>query len=179
MLCKHCEQKQALAVPGKCKKCSGVTTHFAHGLCADCAESLDLCQWCESPLKAIETSLPISNVFVTKVREATDFGKTFKSLRAGEEIHIEMDEDQYSDREWDLTKPLASCFRLKLKGPFVQSRQDGQYGVRTFIFEVVASGSGDIELHESERGWSWYSTSTGTNTPIAGGKQFKCTFQVK
>jgi predicted secreted protein len=126
-----------------------------------------------------QTSLPVSNVYVTKVREATDLGKTFKTLRPGEEIHIEMEEDQYSDKEWDVTKPLHACFRLKLKGPFVQNPQDAQYGTRTFIFEVVGSGSGDIELHESERGWSWYSTSTGTNTPVAGGKQFKCTFQVK
>jgi predicted secreted protein len=179
MLCKHCEQKQTLAVPGKCKKCGGVTTHFAHGLCTDCAKSLDQCQWCEAPLNAIQTSLPVSNVYVTKVRETTDLGKTFKTLRPGEEIHIEMNEDQYSDKEWDVTQPLSDCFRLKVKGPFVQNPQDGQYGIRTFIFEVVGSGSGDIELHEAERGWSWYSTSTGTNTPIAGGKQFKATFQVK
>ena len=120
-----------------------------------------------------------ANVFFTKVREATDQGKTFKGLLPGEEIHIEMDEDQYSEKEWVVTGPLAACFRLKLKGQFVQSQQDPQYGIRTFVFEVVGTGTGDIELHEIERGWSWYSQRTGISTIVAGGKQFKCTFQVK
>jgi predicted secreted protein len=100
-------------------------------------------------------------------------------LRTGEEIHIEMNEDQYSDKEWDVTEPLSACLRLKLKGQFVQNPQDRQYGSRTFVFEVVSSGSGDIELHEAERTWSWYGTTAGSTAPVAGGKQFKCTFQVK
>lgn len=180
MLCSHCQQKQALAVPGKCKNCGGVTTHFAYGLCPDCAQKLDQCEWCEAPRNGIQQSLPVSSVYVTRVREAaSDHGKTFKSLRPGEEIHIEMDEDQYAGKEWDVVTPLHSCFRLKLKGPFVQNPNDGQFGSRTFIFEVASSGQGEIELQEVQRIWSWYGTGSGSTTPVAGGKQFKATFQVK
>jgi len=179
MLCNHCQSKQTLAVPGKCKNCGGVTTHFAYGLCPTCGQKLDQCLWCEAPLNAGQPAILVSSVYVTKVRESTDNGKTFKSMHVGEEIHMEMDEDQYAGKEWDVKAPLPSGFKLKTKGQFSQNSQNGQYGVRTFVFEVVGTAGGDIELHEVQRTWSWWGSGYGSSTPVAGGKQFKATFQVK
>lgn len=179
MLCSSCQQKSTLQVPGKCKNCSSPTTHFAYGLCPPCGTKLDQCVWCETPLNATVSAIPTSSVYVTKVREASDNGKTFKSLHPGEEIHVEMDEDQYSGKEWDVRKPLDSMFRLKSKGPFVQDPNNGQYGTRTFVFEVVYSGKGDLDFHEVQRIWSWWGSSGSTTQPVPGGKQFKSTFDVK
>jgi predicted secreted protein len=138
-----------------------------------------LCNRCQQTLVVAGECKNCGGVYLTKVREATDLHETFKGLRAGEEIHIEMNEDQYSGKQWEVTKPLHTSFRLKLKGPFVQNPQDGQYGTRTFVFEVVGSGSGNIELHEVQRVWSWFSTISSSTAPVVGGKQFNCVFQIK
>ena len=181
MLCDECENKPAaLAVPGTCNMCSGLTSAFAYQLCADCSFDHDLCERCGCTLEDEDEDnvVQTTNAYVTTVRP-TDNGKTFGSLRPGEEIHIILAEDQYSNAEWDVIKPVHSCFRLKTAGVFTPDPKNAQYGTRTFVFEVQHSGNGSISFCEVQRYRGWFGGTSGTSSVIPNGQIFQATFDVK
>ena len=181
MLCDACLKKKSLAVPGKCSKCGGTTTAFAYQLCANCSDDLDACEFCAGPLDASVlvgvAATAASNVYVTTVR-STDNGKKFGGICTGEEIHIILDEDQYSGAEWDVAQPLDASFKLKSIGQFVQNPQNPQYGSRTFVFEVRYSGPADIIFNEVRRYRGWYGGAGGSSV-LPNGKTFTASFDVK
>lgn len=181
MLCDPCTKKNSLAVPGKCTKCAGMTSAFANQLCATCSDDLDSCESCACALDAdVQTAAATTaatNVYVTTVRMA-DNGKKFGGMRVGEEIHIILDEDQYSGAEWDVVQPLDGSFKLKSTGQFMQNGNNPQYGSRTFVFEVRFSGPADIAFQEVNRYRGWYG-GTGGSTVLPNGKKFKASFDVK
>ncbi len=184
MLCDPCSKKTSLSVPGKCTKCGGLTTAFAYQICPTCSDDLDSCESCAGPLDAdaltAAATTAATNVYVTTVRMA-DNGKKFGGIRIGEEIHIILDEDQYSGAEWDVVQPLDGSFKLKSTGQFMQNGNNPQYGSRTFVFEVRYSGPADIEFHEVNRyrGWYGYGGGSGGSTVLPNGKKFKASFDVK
>jgi len=181
MLCNPCQQKATIQVPGSCTKCSAMTTHFAYKLCNACSQQLQECEWCQIPLQAGTTSptaTPQPTPYFVTVTDK-DAGKTISGLRRGEQIHVILDEDQYSWREWDVdTKNSSSNFKLLQRGQFVPDPQNPQYGTRTFVFEVVSTGQGAIKMHECQRSWSWgWIPRPVTLTPVVGGKTWDATFQ--
>ena len=179
-LCTPCQGKTTINTPGSCSKCSAPTTHFAYRLCNGCSTQLDECEWCQVPLKGVPTT-PVARttVYTTKLADKDD-GKTIKNLSIGEQVHITLEEDQYSWREWDVKTYNRGRFRLLSRGQFVPDPSNPQYGTRTFEFEVVGSGTGDIEMHECQRTWSWWGhPSSGPGAPVQGGKTWKADFTVK
>lgn len=180
-LCNTCSTKSTLNVPGACQKCSGLTSHFAHALCDPCSEELDECEWCRTPLTA-NSSSPIANaagIFYTTCREG-DNGKTFKGLSRGEQIHVILGEDQYQMKEWQVKRPLPGIFKLISRGQFTPDKNNPQFGVREFVFEILTSGQGQIEFEECQRTWSWWGNQGSTiGQPVPGGQSWKADFDVK
>lgn len=180
-LCQSCQGKHTLNVPGKCTSCGSLTTHFAYALCDACSAKQDECEWCQTPLSAGASS-PLAatqaGVFFVTCRDVDD-GKTFK-MRIGEEIHVTLPEDQYAWREWDV-KSVPYGLKVKTRGNFVPDQGNPQFGTRTIILEVRASGNYLLELHEVQRSWSWgwSGGSSGGGQPIPGGKIWKANFDVK
>lgn len=180
MLCEQCTKKKSLSVPGKCSKCGGNTAAFAFQLCSNCSDEIDACECCGGPLDddvltaAVTTAA--SNVFVTTVR-ATDNGKKFGGVRIGEQIHVILNEDQYSGAEWDVAQPLDASFRLISIGQFMQNPQNPQFGSRTFVFEVRYSGLADINFNEVYRYRGWYG-GAGGSTVLPNGKKFSVSIDV-
>jgi predicted secreted protein len=180
-LCTPCQGKVTINTPGSCTKCNAPTTHFAYRLCNACSTHLQECEWCQVPLQGAPSTAPVqagaTPYFITL--NDKDDGKTFKNLQIGEEIHVTLEEDQYSWREWDVNTYNRGRLRFLSKGQFVPDPANPQYGMRTFKFEVVGSGNGDIELHEVQRSWSWWGGGHQGGTPVQGGKKWKADIVVK
>lgn len=181
-LCTTCTPKITVQVPGNCSKCNAVTTHFAYRLCNSCSTQLQECEWCQVPLAGgpSTSTTPVGATPYYITVRTPDAGKIFKNLNIGEEIHVVLDEDQYAWIEWDVNTYTWGRFRLKNRGPFVPDPQNPQYGTRTFEFEVIGSGQGDIQFHEVHRTWSWgWRSGSSGGGVVAGGKTWKADFQVK
>jgi predicted secreted protein len=181
-LCTTCQTKTTINSPGSCSKCSAPTTHFAYRLCDSCSQQLQECEWCQIPLNGGPNSSIVARgatpYYVTL--RMPDDGKKTKNLNIGEQVHIVLEEDQYTWREWDVKTFNRGRFKLISRGQFVPDPSDPQYGTRTFVFEVIGSGSADIEFHEVTRTWSWgWGDGSGGGQPVQGGKTWKHDFEVK
>jgi hypothetical protein len=181
MLCKTCENLPLPTnVAGSCKKCSANTSYFAYKLCSDCSEAVDQCERCEAPLLAPSSPVaPVSNAYRITLQDKDD-GTTHPGMHPGEEIVIHLEEDQYSQTEWGhkKTKTYGSIFRLKANNGFTPYSGQYQLGTRELVFEIVGTGTEDLELEEKVRAYSWYGSypSPGT-TPAPNGKGWKVTVQ--
>ena len=182
MLCKNC---QTLATPinvaGSCRKDGALTQYFAYKLCSDCSEKLDQCERCEAPTNQPTTPVPGTGPTAYRITlKDKDHGTTHPGMRPGEEIVVVLEEDQYSQTEWGTKSPLDYMFRLKSNNGFKPYPGQYQKGTRELIFEVQATGKGDLILEEKVRSYSWYSSySSPSTTPAPNGKTWKVTVVAK
>ena len=178
-LCSTCQSKQAQHFLGTCQKCNTVTTSFNYQLCDTCAEQLQECKWCRTPLGAgSHSSVAAASTVLHVVKRDADNGCNIKGMNIGEQVHISLEEDQYSGKEWGI-KSTSYGIGNPSGSTFAPDPQDPQYGTRTFVFDLYKSGSFTIELHEVSRYYGWGWGGGGGSTPVQNGKTWKCTVQVK
>lgn len=180
-LCKKCENlPQPTNVAGSCKKCGGNTAFFAFKLCNDCAENLDQCERCEAPIVGTSSGSSSSSgpsAFRIVLQDADDGGSR-NGMHPGDEIIVQLEEDQYGQTEWGhkKTKYYGSIFRLKANNGFTPYPGQYQKGTRELVFEVTATGTEDLELEEMVRTYSWYGGGySPSTTPAPNGKTWKVT----
>jgi predicted secreted protein len=178
MLCQSC-QKLALPtnVAGSCRSCTQHTEYFAYKLCADCSETLDQCERCEVPLNlpASQLVLPGSVAFQVMLKDV-DNGKTVSGMHIGEEVVVQLEEDQYSQTEWGVKNQSAIGAMLVLVANNGFTPYTGQYqkGTRELVFEVINNGHITLELEEKVRQYSWYrQTAAPSSVTAPNGKQWK------
>lgn len=181
MLCKTCEKLPLPTnVAGFCRKCSGNTSYFAYKLCDDCSVKVDQCERCEAPLIAGSTYVPTGATAFRITLMDKDNGSSRPGMHSGEEIVVVLEEDQYSQTEWGQrkTKSYGSIFRLKSNNGFTPYKGQYQKGTRELVFEVVSTGTEDLEMEEKVRAYSWYGSSpTPGTTPAPNGKSWKVSVQ--
>jgi hypothetical protein len=152
-------------------------------LCDQCAEDMDQCQWCLAPLSGSSTATHTATSGIPYITVVdNDNGRTFKALNVGDQVHIELEEDTWSGKEWEI-KGCGAGLSRQIGSQFTADPNDYQYGTRKFIIDVrqAASGTtGDIELHEVQRshgyGYWGYQQQSG---PVPNSKQFKVSINVK
>lgn len=162
--------------------CNTITTSISFKLCDNCAQAINQCKWCLANMNGSGTnpgSTPVGIRFIT-VRD-TDNGKTFKNMNVGEQVHIELDEDQWSGKEWDI-KSTGVGLNRQMASIFIQDPTNYQYGTRKFIIDIRSSASGQtgvIEVHEVTRRYGgWYGYGYG-GTPVPNGKTWSIKVEVK
>lgn len=186
ILCPSCQNKRASHISGgNCNgkpsgaNCTAITASLSIKLCDSCAANQNMCKMCMCNLSGVGTTPTptVSGIVFITARDA-DNGKTFSSMKVGEQIHIELDEDQWSGKEWDVKSTGVGLSR-QLGSQFIQDPTNYQYGTRKFVIDIrqAASGisGGVIELHEVYRSW-YYRYST---TAVPGGKTWKILVDVK
>lgn len=179
MKCQTCQNKQTSWGLGFCKKCSSTTPSSGFMYCDKCAQQLQQCQVCGTGMGSGSSASVSSHCgptpFAIKVTSKQN-GQTIKGVRTGEHVEITLDEDQYSGKEWGLN---SKNWRFSSEGTpqFVQNPRNPQYGTRTFTFSCGSAGTGEIELHEVQRSYSYWGGGGGT-TPAPGGQTFKVTIEV-
>lgn len=178
-LCSSCASKTPSVFLGTCNVsgCRNVVTSFDFKLCDQCAQKLNECKWCRTPLSGGATPLTTAQAF-TVLRDG-DNGTTLKSMRVNEQVHIHLEEDRYSGKTWGVK---TSGYGVNNSGSKqVIDPSDPQYQTHIFIFDCLRTGTWDIELHELVGQWSWSHWGGGqwTYQPAQGGKVWKCTVTVK
>lgn len=184
-LCKTCENLPLPTnVAGSCKKCGGNTAYFAYKLCSDCAEAVDQCERCEAPMKGGPSSTSSGPTAFRIVVTDNDDGALKNGMHPGDEIVVQLEEDQYGQTEWGhkKTKSYGSIFRLKANNGFTPYPGQYQKGTRELIFEITGIGTEDLECEEMVRTYSYYSYygggySSPSTSPAPNGKQWKVTVQ--
>lgn len=179
MLCKKCENlPQPTNVAGSCKKCSNVTAFFAYKLCDDCSEALDQCERCEAPLNApysyVGSGATAFRVVLTDKDDQTGIAKAPPySMKTGDEIVVQLEEDQYGQTEWGFDRKYGSIFRLKSNNGFTPYPGQWQKGTRELVIEVVSTGSEDLVIVEMVRQYSYWGSSSPGTTPAPNGKSWR------
>lgn len=180
MKCDGCKNKQLNYGLGFCRKCSATTPSNSCHLCDACSTQLSQCEVCGtgigSQASGSSYASPGGNTYKVTLR-AKDNGKTIGSVRVGEQVEIELDEDQYSGKEYGV-KQKDSQFGLA-GNTFTQNAQNPRYGARSLLFDCLRPGTGEIELHEVQRNWYSGWGGGGGHTPVPNGKTFKVTVDVR
>lgn len=186
LLCPTCQNKKASHISGGgCNgkpngiNCTTITTSISVKLCDTCATTQNMCKMCMCSLTGTgQTPSPIISGIVFITARDTDNGKTFTGMKVGEQVHIELDENTWSGREWEVKSTGAGLTR-QLGSQFIQDPTNYQYGTRKFIVDIRQSASGlvgVIELHEVYRYYWWGS---GGRNPVPGGKTWSIKVDVK
>lgn len=179
MLCTKCENLPLPTnVAGSCKKCGGNTAFFAYKLCDDCSEALDQCERCEVPLQAgysfVGGGPTAYRVVLTDKDDQTGIAKPpAYQMRTGDEIVVQLEEDQYGQTEWGFDRKYGSIFRLKSNNGFTPYPGQWQKGTRELVIEVVNTGSEDLVLIEMVRSYSYWGSSNPSTTPAPNGKTWQ------
>jgi predicted secreted protein len=168
MIHTECELKVASTNPGTCVMCQSQTQSDSYVLCQTCSEDLNQCQVCAGDMdKTPERLRPRQpGVFFVKKGER-DNGCTVK-LKAGEELHITLPEEDDSWRHWVVKDYTWGIVAVCDRGRFALDPGEMQYGSRTIIFAAERSGTAEIELQEEHDFGSATSTAP-----------WKCTVVVK
>jgi hypothetical protein len=186
-LCSGCSSKKPSHISGSCMgnpngtPCGATTTSYDFKLCDSCATAMGQCTWCQRPLNGSGTphsSGPAAGVVFVTARD-TDNGKTFTSMKVGEQVHIILDEDSWSGVEWAVDR-CDPGLHPQIGTVFTPDPNDYQYGTRTFIIDIrnAASGNtGKIRLHEVTRSYYGYYGQSGGQV-VPNGKKWECSVQV-
>jgi hypothetical protein len=184
MLCKTCENlPQPTNVAGSCKKCGGNTAFFAYKLCSDCSEALDQCERCEVPLKAgysyVGSTGTAFRIVLADKDDQTGIAKPVAyQMRTGDEIIVQLEEDQYGQTQWGFARKYGSIFRLKNDNGFTPYPGQWQKGTRELVIEVTATGTEDLVLTEMVRTYSYWGSPSGpSTTPAPNGKTWQVAVQ--
>jgi len=164
----ECQLSVASTVPGNCIMCQSSTRSDSYTLRDTCSEDLFQCQVCagsmdDSP-KKLRARKP--GVFFVKKTEK-DNGSTVK-LKAGEELHITLPEEDDSWKAWVVKDYTYGILALCDSGQFMLDPGEMQYGSRTIIMVAEKSGTSPLEIQEEHD----FGGSTGA-------APWKCTVIVK
>lgn len=187
-LCQGCSAKTPSHISGTCMGrangtlCGAPTLSYDFKLCDPCSTLLGQCSWCQSPLNSTttSTSLTKSGVMFAFAND-NDNGRSF-TLKVGQQLHVELNEDSWSGVEWSIDRCDAGLSAQSSVGVFTPSANNYRYGVRLFIIDVThnaAGRTGNVRLHEvTRRYYSYYYGSSG-GQPAPNGKKWSCSVVVR